>query len=71
MTIIIRGVSTTPKWETIQRLVEEIIGDGLLTRISRVDNGYNYRAPGAYVVDFMSLPTGDIVPVNILITEKE
>ncbi len=52
MRITMTGCRQTPSWETLQDALRQATGDerALLTRISRDDNGANYRAPGVYTL---------------------
>jgi hypothetical protein len=67
MTITITGAAYAPLWETTQAAIVQALGveDGRLTRISRPDGQCNYRAKGVYVLEFIPLPTGDAVQVQL------
>lgn len=68
MMITIDGVGLGPKWRTIERVIRECVdAPGMLTRIARVDNGSNYRAPGEYVCVFTP-NRGDDVTVIVRVT---
>jgi hypothetical protein len=49
------GAKLSPSWETVENLIEQVIDDtGKLTRISRLDNGVDYRSTGVYDLTFLS-----------------
>jgi hypothetical protein len=54
MRITINHCRYAPRWETINQVIREATNDpkGQLIRISRRDNGCDYRAPGIYDLDF-------------------
>lgn len=53
MVIKITHAKQAPKWETLERIISEMIDyDGVLTRIFRPDLGGDYRAPGSYELTF-------------------
>ena len=54
MSIRIDGARFAPEWETLQNAIRQSTDrSGMLTRISRKDNGVDYRAPGEYELLFV------------------
>lgn len=54
VSIVMTGCLCTPKWETLQEVIKEAICEsGVLTRISRVDKGVDYRGLGKYELTFV------------------
>jgi hypothetical protein len=55
LTLTVVGAKLGPSWETVENLIGQVINDtGKLTRISRRDNGVDYRATGVYDLTFLS-----------------
>ena len=54
MEITITNCQFAPKWESLEQIIKEATNkpQGRLVRISRQDNGCNYRAPGTYSLGF-------------------
>jgi len=52
MQITITHCRYTPKWETLQQMIQEATNNpkARLVKISRLDKGCNYRAPGVYTI---------------------
>jgi hypothetical protein len=55
LTLTVLGAKLGPSWETTENLIRQVLSDsGKLTRISRRDNGVDYRATGVYDLVFLS-----------------
>jgi len=69
MNIIINNAKYTPSWELLQTMVRQTMNDetATFTRISRVDGGCNYRAPGEYHVDIRC--HSEVVELNLSVVE--
>lgn len=54
MEITITNCQQAPKWESLEQVIKEATNSpqGRLVRISRKDNGVNYRGPGVYSLGF-------------------
>ena len=54
MEITITNCQYAPTWESLEQVIKEATNkpEGRLVRISRDDNGVNYRAPGVYSLGF-------------------
>jgi hypothetical protein len=64
--ITIQGANKGPSWETLGRLVEQVLDrSGKFTRINRDDHGHNYRATGSYTCDFAP-DRGHLVTVRVV-----
>jgi len=68
MEITITHCRYAPRWETLQAIIRESTNehDGLLIRISRLDNGCDYRAPGVYNLGFR-MKNGCILPITLTV----
>ena len=68
--ITIKGARYTPKWDTLQTAVREMIhpdgdSDATLVKISRPDNKCGYREPGVYELNVRV--DGDIMPLKLTV----
>lgn len=65
MRITIDGASRTPTWEHLQACVRDMLDneEGVFVRIARPYGGCNYRATGTYAIEFLPLPSGDIISI--------
>lgn len=61
-----------PSWEDLQRLVVGMMNKpGVFTRISRRDNGTNYRdSYGVYDVTFIPETSGDAVEIELTVNRQ-
>ena len=72
MTITIEGASITPKWDTLQSAIREMLDneEGRIVRIARRDKGCAYRDAGEYDLDFCPYPTGDMVTIVLVVRQS-
>lgn len=71
MEITITHCRYTPKWETLEQVIREATNDESSTlvrinRISRCDNGCDYRKPGQYDLD-VRRDNETILPVKLTV----
>ena len=66
MKITITHCRYAPKWESLEQVIKEATNEpeGRLIRISRDDNGCNYRAPGIYSLGFRQ-SNNTVLPVKL------
>lgn len=69
MEITITNCRYTPKWETLEKIIREAVGEpeesrGRITRISRCDKCCDYRQPGKFNLEFIR---GDntVLPIHL------
>lgn len=67
MRITIDHCRYTPKWDSLQTIIREATNDEscVITRISRVDKGCDYRKPGEYDLD-VTRDNQTILPVKLV-----
>ena len=68
MKITITNASLTPRWESLQTIIRESTGDesANLIRISRDDNGCDYRKTGAYTLG-VRMENDSMMPVMLTV----
>ena len=68
MQITLTHCRYTPKWDSLQTIIREATNDESceITRISRVDNGCDYRAPGEYELD-AKRSNNTILPIRLTV----
>lgn len=69
MTITIAGAKQAPTWVTMQDMIRQALNSekGVLTRIARTDRNCSYRDAGEYHLEFVPLPTGDMVSIVLVV----
>lgn len=70
ITITINGpVRYTPKWETLQQTLREMLSDdeAFFSRIARKDKSCDYRGPGEYELN-MIRSSGNEIKINLNVT---
>jgi len=68
MKITIEHCRYAPKWETLNKMLKEVLADpdGRLSKIDRVDGGVDYHATGRYNLEWDDRRSHAVLPITLV-----